>query len=64
MEPLVPECPDVPADGEHMRNTDVESVLEYQSKLLLEDRELILGIVLLVCITSGTISDSRCEERR
>eukprot|EP01050_Picozoa_sp_SAG11_P011491 SAG11_NODE_1220_length_5493_cov_17.313311_1_plen_1152_part_00 len=58
--PLVPEWPPVPL-GDYMDDDDVGIVLETQSKLRLEDRELIFAIVLLISIVAGDMTDSTCK---
>eukprot|EP01052_Picozoa_sp_SAG31_P000818 SAG31_NODE_25_length_33055_cov_11.407919_5_plen_533_part_00 len=56
--PLVPEAfAELPVE---LSQQHVQKVLQHQSALNIEDRELILGAIILICVVSGSISDLTC----
>jgi calcium-binding protein CML len=56
LQPLIPEQSVVPADGEAVSERDVQAILAMQCKLLLEDRQMVVAVLLLLVVVSGEIS--------
>eukprot|EP01043_Picozoa_sp_COSAG02_P024757 COSAG02_NODE_1365_length_13037_cov_4.315659_3_plen_1275_part_00 len=54
--PLVPERPCVPVDGEAVSSADVNEIVRYQAELTVEDREVVLCVLVLLVIVEGRVT--------